>query len=142
MLYYLAVVLFGPTVASLSDGRIGPVPLVVCGALASGAALLSLTAWSGFWAIVAAVAGLGLGHTLMRAPLYAMALKIAGGSGAGLSALRLIERVGAILGLVASALLLGDFGAEISIRVLGIVVLFGIALYAIVNIAGRPRSLR
>ena len=140
MLYYLAVVLFGPTVASLSDGRIGPVPLVVSGALASGAALLSLTVWSGFWAVVAAVAGLGLGHTLLRAPLYALALRITGGPGAGLSALRLIERIGAILGLAASALLLGDIGAESSIRALGIAVLSGVALYAIVEIAGQSRS--
>ena len=140
MLYYLAVVLFGPTVVSLSDSPIGSVPLVVSGALASGAALLSLTVWSGFWAVVAAVAGLGLGHTLMRAPLYALALRITGGSGAGLNALRLIERIGAILGLAASALLLGDIGAESSIRALGIAVLFGIALYAIVEIAGRFRS--
>jgi predicted MFS family arabinose efflux permease len=140
MLYYLAVVLFGPTVASLSDGRIGPVPLVVSGALASGAALLSLTVWSGFWAVVAAVAGLGLGHTLLRAPLYALALRITGGPGAGLSALRLIERIGAILGLAASALLLGDIGAESSIRALGIAVLSGVALYAIVEITGRSRS--
>jgi predicted MFS family arabinose efflux permease len=140
MLYYLAVVLFGPTVASLSDGRIGPAPLVVTGALASGAALLLLTMWSGFWAVVAAVAGLGLGHTLLRAPLYALALRITGGPGAGLSALRLIERVGAILGLATSALLLGDIGAESSIRALGIAVLSGVALYAIVEIAGRSRS--
>jgi predicted MFS family arabinose efflux permease len=140
MLYYLAVVLFGPTVVSLSDSRIGSVPLVVSGALASGAALLSLTVWSGFWAVVAAVAGLGLGHTLMRAPLYALALRITGGSGAGLNALRLIERIGAILGLAASALLLGDIGAESSIRALGTAVLSGIALYAIVEIAGRFRS--
>jgi predicted MFS family arabinose efflux permease len=140
MLYYLAVVLFGPTVASLSDGRIGPVPLVVSGALASGAALLSLTVWSGFWAVVAAVAGLGLGHTLLRAPLYALALRITGGPGAGLSALRLIERLGAMLGLTASALLLADIGAESSIRALGIAVLSGVALYAIVEIAGRSRS--
>jgi predicted MFS family arabinose efflux permease len=140
MLYYLAIVLFGPTVAGLSDGRIGPVPLVVSGALASGAALLSLTVWSGFWAVVAAVAGLGLGHTLLRAPLYALALRITGGPGAGLSALRLIERIGAILGLAASALLLGDIGAESSIRALGIAVLSGVALYAIVEIAGQSRS--
>jgi predicted MFS family arabinose efflux permease len=140
MLYYLAVVLLGPTVASLSDGRIGPVPLVVSGAVASGAVLLSLTVWSGFWAVAATVVGLGLGHTLMRAPLYALALRITGGPGAGLGALRLIERVGAILGLAASALLLGDIGAESSIRALGIVVLFGVALYAIVEITLRSRS--
>jgi predicted MFS family arabinose efflux permease len=140
MLYYLAVVLFGPTVAGLSDGRVSPLVLVVTGALASGAALLSLTVWSGFWAVVATVAGLGLGHTLMRAPLYALAFGIVGRAGGGLSALRLIERIGAILGLAASAFLLDDIGAENSIRALGIAVLFGIALYAIVAIAGRARA--
>jgi predicted MFS family arabinose efflux permease len=142
MLYYLAIVLLGPAVASLSDGRIGPIPLVVSGALASGAALLSLTVWSGFWAVAAAVLGLGLGHTLLRAPLYALAVRITGGLGAGLSALRLFERIGAILGLAASALLLGDIGAEISIRALGVVVLSGVGLYAIVEITGRLRSAR
>jgi predicted MFS family arabinose efflux permease len=140
MLYYLAVVLFGPMAAGLSDGRIGPVALVVCGALTSGAALLSLTVWSGFWAIAAAVAGLGLGHTLMRPPLYALALRVTGGPGAGLSALRLIERIGAILGLVASALLLDDIGAQSSIRMLGMAVLSGLALYVIIGIGGRSRS--
>ena len=142
MLYYLAVVLFGPMVARLSDGRIGPLPLVITGALASSAALLSLTVWGGFWAVVVAVAGLGLGHTLMRAPLHVLALSSAGGASAGLSALRLIERIGAILGLAASALLLGDIGAENCIRALGIAVLTGVTLYAIVEITGRSRSAR
>jgi len=140
MLYYLAVVLFGSVVATLSDGRMGPVPLVVSGALASGAILLSLTVWSGFWAVVTAVAGLGLGHTVLRAPLYALAINITGGSNAGLSALRLVERIGATLGLAATAFLLGDIGAESSIRALGIVVLSGVALYAIVDISLRFRS--
>jgi predicted MFS family arabinose efflux permease len=140
MLYYLAVVLFGPTVASLSDGRVGPVPLVISGALASGAALLSLTVWSGFWAVVAAVAGLGVGHTAMRAPLYALALGVTGGSGPALSTLRVIERIGATLGLAASAMLLGDIGAERSIRALGTAVLAGLVLYVIIELGGRSRS--
>ncbi len=133
MLYYLAVVLFGPTVTTLSDSRIGPVALVAAGALASGAALLSLTLWSGFWAIVAAVAGLGIGHTLLRTPLAVLALETPG----GLSALRLVERIGALLGLAASALLLGDVGAEATITTLGIAVMAGLSLYAIVGRAGR-----
>jgi len=139
MLYYLAVVLFSPSVARLSDGRVGPVALVVAGALSSGTALLSLTLWSGFWAIAVAIAGLGVGHTLIRAPLYALAIQAAGGPGYGLSALRFIERVGAILGLAISAILLGEIGAEASIRWLGFAVLTGVAAYAIVEAAGRSR---
>jgi predicted MFS family arabinose efflux permease len=139
MLYYLAVVLFSPSVARLSDGRTGPVALVVAGALGSCTALLSLTLWSGFWAIAVAIAGLGLGHTLIRAPLYALAVQATGGPGRGLSALRFLERVGAILGLAISAILLGEIGAEASIRWLGFVVLTGVAAYAIVDAAGRSR---
>ena len=140
MLYYLAVVIFGPWVSSLSDGRIGPLALVLTGALGSGAALLSLAVWSGFWAITLAVAGLGIGHTLMRAPLYALALRITGGTSAGLNALRLAERVGAILGLAATSFLLGDVGADLGILALGLSVLTGLILYGSIETVIRLRA--
>lgn len=140
MLYYLAVVLFGPKVSSLSDGRIGPRALVLTGALGSGAALLSLTVWNGFWAVTVAVAGLGVAHTLIRAPLYALSLKITGGTSAGLNALRLAERIGAILGLAATSFLLGDVGADFSILALGLTVLSGLILYSGVETVSRLRA--
>ena len=140
MLYYLAVVLFGPKVSSLSDGRIGSLARVLAGALGSGVALLSLTVWSGFWAMAVAVAGLGICHTLIRAPLYALALKITRGAGASLSALRLVERIGAIVGLAATSYLLGEVGAELSITVLGAVVLTGLMLYSSTEIISRIRA--
>ncbi|WP_436637812.1 MFS transporter [Microbaculum sp. FT89] len=139
MLYYLAVVLFGPTVARLSDTRLGSVPFILTGTLASAAALLSLTVWDGFWAITLAVAGLGVGHTLIRAPLYSQAIAMTAGSGMALSVLRLVERVGAIIGLGASALLLGDMGAATSIRALGIAVICGMVLYAVLEAVERRR---
>lgn len=140
MLYYLAVALIGPAVSNLADRRLGSAGLVTIGALVSGAALLLLTAQSGFWAVLIAMSGVGIGHALMRAPLYAMAQKITGGSGAGLSALRLVERVGALLGLAASALLIGDFGTSSSIRTLGIAVLAGALLYTVVEMRAAFRS--
>lgn len=139
MLYYLAVVLFGPTVTRLSEGRAGPALLVVVGAMVSGAALLLPTVWSGFWAVTAAVAGLGIGHTLIRAPQYTLALRITGASGPGLGAMRVLERVGALVGLVASALAVAEAGAAASLRALGLVVLAGGVAYAIVELAGRLR---
>lgn len=137
MLYHLSVVLFAPTVARVSDGRVGPGALVLAGALISGGALLSLALWGGFWAITAAVAGLGFGHTLIRAPLHVLARSTTGGR--GLDALRLIERLGAILGLAGSALLLGRIGAGTSLLALSLAVLAGAALYAIVALASRPK---
>lgn len=140
MLYYLPVVLLGSLVTTWADGRIGPTPLLVTGALGSGAALLSLTAWSGFWAVVVTVAAFGIGHTLLRAPLYALADRLSNGSDKARAALRLFERVGAIAGLVASAWFLPQAGAQTSIRMMGFVVLAGIAVYGIADIVGRYRS--
>ena len=139
ILYNLAILLLGPIVARLADSRIGPVVLLLAGTLGSAAAPLSLTVWSGFWAIAVAVTGVGASQILIETPLYALALRITGGSGPGIDALRLLERVGAILGLAASAVLLGQIGAEASIRLLGIAVLAGAVIYAIVEFAGRSR---
>ena len=140
MLYYLPIVLIGPTAANISDSRIGPKALMLCGALASSAALISLQLWSGFWAVTVAVLGLGLGHTMIRPSLYSLVLRMMGGPGVGLDTLRLIERIGAILGLVASALLLGDSGMEGSLLMLSVVLVTGLILYVTIDIVVRYRS--
>src|SRR3546814_17645298 len=66
MLYYLAAALFPPKVSSLSDGRLGPPPLVLFCPPFSAFGLLSLSLWRGFWAFAVPVAALGLGPTLLR----------------------------------------------------------------------------
>jgi predicted MFS family arabinose efflux permease len=140
MLYYLAIVLFGPTAANISDSRVGPRALMLCGALASSAALMSLLLWSGFWAVTAAVVALGLGHTMIRPSLYTLVLSMSGGPGAGLDTLRLIERIGAILGLAASALLLGDRGLESSLLMLSSLLGTGLILYVTIEFIERYRA--
>jgi hypothetical protein len=113
---------------------------MLCGALASSAALISLQLWSGFWAVTVAVMGLGLGHTMIRPSLYTLVLRMMGGPGVGLDTLRLIERIGAILGLAASALLLGDRGMEGSLLMLSIVLVTGLILYVTIDLVVRYRS--
>jgi MFS family permease len=140
MLYYLSIVLLGPTAANISDSSIGPKALMLFGALVSSAALISLQLWSGFWAVTVAVVGLGLGHTMIRPSLYALVFRMTGGPGVGLDTLRLIERIGAILGLAASALLLGDSGMEDSLLMLSIVLVTGLILYVTIDIVVRYRS--
>src|SRR3546814_11321290 len=76
----------------------------------------------------------------MRAPLYAVVIRMTGGVGAGINVLRLIERIGAILGLAASALLLKDIGAQRSVTAVGIIVLAGIVLYALLEATRRVRT--
>ena len=142
LLYNLAIVLFGPTVARLADGRPGPGALLTAGAIVSGFSLLSLTLWGGFWAIAFAVAGVGIGQVLMQTPIYALALRITGGPGPGIDALRLIERLGAIARLMLSAFLLSEIGAKASLRLLGFAVLAGIAIFVIVTVTERSCQTR
>jgi len=139
MLYYLAVVVFGPPVTAASDGRIGPRPLVVLGASIAGLGLLSLSVWSGFWAVTTAMAALGIGHTVLRAPLYAWAQHV-DPSGASIMPLRLAERVGAILGLGMCALVLPALGPEYGIHTLAIVTLVGVLAFVAVEAVASGRS--
>jgi predicted MFS family arabinose efflux permease len=139
MLYNLANLLLGPIAARLAGGRFSPEILVVIGVIGIASSLLSIGLWGGFWAIAVAVAGVGASQILVEVPLYTLAFRITGGPGPGIDALRVLERIGSIAGLAASAVLLGVIGAEASIRLLGFTVLFGISVYAIVETAGRFR---
>jgi MFS family permease len=139
MLYYLAIVLFGPAVIAASDGRVGPRNLVVLGASIAGLALLSLSLWSSFWAVTAAMAVLGIGHTVMRAPLYAWARRV-DPAGVSIMPLRLSERIGAILGLGICALLLPALGADYGIRILAIITLVGVVAFVAVDVFAPRRS--
>lgn len=139
MLYYLAVVLIGPAVTTLSDASVGPRPLAVGGAALAAASLLSLSLWSGFWAIVIAMAGLGSGHALMRAPLYALAQRL-DPRGAAITPLRVTERFGAIAGLGACALLLPSAGGDTAIRATGILACAGLLGYLVVEAKAPARA--
>jgi hypothetical protein len=80
----------------------------------------------------------GIGHALIRAPQYVLAPRLAA-SHRGLNALRLVERLGALLGLVLGAISLGGIGASSTLRVLGFVVLTGVALFVIIERIQRHR---
>lgn len=132
MLYYLAIVLLGPAVARLADGRLGPSPLVIAGAAIAGGALTTADGES-LIGTAAVVLSLGVGHALVRAPQYAVAQRITGGSERGIGLLRLTERAGALLGLAVSAAYVGTTGPGRSLAVLGAIVLTGAAAFAIVS---------
>ncbi len=139
MLYYLCTVLFGPSVAAICDGRIGARTPVLAGALLAALALLSMAWWSGFWASVALIVGLGIAHTLMRAPLYVLARGF-DQADATVRSLRLAERLGAIAGLTASALSLPVAGAQRVLLSLGLLVALGLIGYLIAERSGPHRT--
>lgn len=139
MLGNLATLLLAPLSGRLTESRVGPFALIVIGAFGIAASLLSLGYWSGFWAIAVAVTGVGACQILVETPLYTLAFRITGGTGPGTDLLRVLERVGAIIGLAASAVLLGRIGAEGSLRLLGLAVLAGLLAYAIIDTGARAR---
>lgn len=147
MVYYLVPLIVGPTFARLADGRIGYVPFLIAGLAISGIALSSLFFWSGFWPVAVAVALFGLGHAMCDSSQYAQAIQIAEDSGLvnarlrGLTALRIIERLAAIAGLVLAAVFLEAVG-YVSITVLiGLAMLAGAVIVTISELrpGGRNR---
>ncbi|WP_170474132.1 MFS transporter [Ruegeria arenilitoris] len=116
MLYYLAQLLLGPTVARFADGKVGQVPFLIFGIFISGVAISSLYFWSGIMPMIIVVTLFGLGYAMCDATQYAQAIQIgeqtcgAGGGEKALGALRLIERLAAITGLIASVILIPRLG--------------------------------
>jgi len=134
MLYYIAQILVGPTVAKLADGRVGNVPLLLTGLLLGGSAVSVLSVWPDFWVLVFVVAAFGVGHSLCDATQYAHAIvigeetEIEGAGDFALAALRLIERVAAIGGLIGSVILATKFGYVAATAGVGALMLFGLCL--------------
>ena len=145
MLYYLMQVLAGPTVAKLADGWVGNLPLLVGGISIAGLALSSLMLWSGFWPFAIAVTLFGLGHAMCDATQYAHAINIAekdprpGAVQIALSGLRVVARLSAVVGLVASVLLVDNIGYDATIAAAGMMMLAGAALLVIVQIVTTNR---
>ncbi len=139
LLYYAATLFLGPHVARMTDGRPGPVPLMLVGGCVSGMALFVPAAIGGYWSIVLAVAGVGIGEILIRTPLYTYALRLTGGPGPGIDMLRVTERLGAIAALLVSVALLGALGTAGSLRLLAGFMLAGMVAFGIVEFRARHR---
>jgi len=140
MLYYLAAILFGPLASGLSDSRFGAWLPILMGAVAAGLALLSLELWSGFWAITVAVVSLGIGHALIRAPQFTLAIQLSNGASHRLGLLRLAERLGALAGLSIGAVVFPKVGAATTLIALGVVVLFGVFGFSVIAVFTRERG--
>ena len=134
MLYYLIPLIIGPAAARMADGRVGTAALLVIGMGLSGVALTLLGFYPGFWPMVAAVAAFGFGGAMCEVSQHAHAIRIAEASrntaslDTGFAALRLLERVAAIAGLLLSASLASKLGYSAVITALGATMLIGTAL--------------
>jgi MFS family permease len=140
MVYYLVILIGGPLLGSLADRRFGRWALVGTGSVLSGAVLFLPALMPLALTISLGVLAVGIGHAAVRGPQIALALDIAdaeapaGGRGAILAAMRSLERLGSLIGLLAVGLLAARFGLVVAIGAIGV----GTAGAAIVFLFARP----
>ena len=141
MVYYLVILLGGPLVARLADRNLNPRTLVGVGSLLSGAVLLLPALRPSVLSMALAVLVVGVGHTAVRGPQVALALDIAetefpeAGHGPVLAAMRSLERLGSLIGLLAVAVLAAAFGLDTATAAIGAAA----AMAAIVYLVASPR---
>jgi MFS family permease len=137
MTYFLAIVFIGPAAPHFLERILRPSQVGLLGAVLSGMSLCVVVIWPAQWSILAAVAGAGISHGLVRDPQVAVALEIAErdlthlGSDIVLASLRAFERLGSIVGLLLIALLSSYVGYLNAIAAIVVIVLTGAAAFAL-----------
>jgi predicted MFS family arabinose efflux permease len=144
MLYYLVILLGSPVIARVANRGFKNWILVGFGSVIAGAVLL-LPAWSpSLLSLSLAVFVVGVGHTAVRGPQIDLALQIAEDElpGVGrdpvLSAMRSLERLGSLVGLLLVAVLAAQYDLTFAIAAIGVTsAATGIAYLALRRSASR-----
>jgi MFS family permease len=138
MVYYLVILLGSPVIARVSSRGIENWALVGFGSVIS-AVILLLPAWSTtVLSMSIAVLVVGIGHAAVRGPQIDLALEIAetelpdAGREPVLAAIRTLERLGSLVGLLVVAVLVAQFDLSVAIAAIGILSLVaGLAYLAL-----------
>lgn len=143
MIYFLAIALIGPLSGRAAEGGF-PVPaLALSGGLLAGISLLAVAVWPGEITMIFAVLGCGIGHGMVDGSKVSFAMSISEtelahlGADPVLGALRTMERLGSIAGLLLVAALAGQFGYAFATGVVAAWSLAGAALFALSIAANR-----
>jgi MFS family permease len=126
MVYYLVILLGGPLVTKVAERRVGNWALAGVGSVVSGVVLLLPAVSPSALSISLAVLVVGIGHAAVRGPQIALALDIAdtefpdGGRGPILAAMRSLERLGSLAGLLFVAILAARFDLPVAIGAIGV----------------------
>jgi predicted MFS family arabinose efflux permease len=126
MVYYLVILLGGPLVTKVAERRVGNWVLVGVGSVVSGAVLLLPALSPSALTVSLAVLVAGIGHAAVRGPQIALALDIAdtefpeAGRGPILGAMRSLERLGSLAGLLFAAMLAARFDLTVAIGAIGV----------------------
>ncbi|WP_217415169.1 MFS transporter [Marinobacterium ramblicola] len=126
MLYFLLVAIVVPVAPRLLDGVMAKSSQAITGTLIAATALATTFIWPSYWAMVAAVTGVGLGQSLIRDPEVSIAMGLAEtelsvpGRDTVLSSLRVLERTGSILGLILIAFVASLAGYPVAIAAISV----------------------
>jgi MFS family permease len=137
MIYFLAIALVGPLAGRAAERGI-PVPAIaLSGGFLAGASLLAVAWWPSEITMICAVLGAGIGHGLVDGSKVSFAMSIAEtelrhlGADPVLGALRTMERLGSIAGLLLIAALAGQFGYAFATGAVATWSLAGAALFGL-----------
>ena len=145
MIYFIAVAIFGSFGGRVAERGVSVTLIALAGSLVAGLSLLPVAFGPGKISMIFAVLGAGFGHGLVRGAQVSVAMSIAEtdlsrlGSSVVLAALRTMERLGSIVGLIAIAALAGKAGYGIATAT---VAFWSIAGGAVFAISTQPRQAR
>ncbi len=138
MLCYLGILLAGPLGGRLSEAGIPVGQVALAATLLAGVALAFFVVWPVEAVLIGAIFCAGIGHGVVRGAQVSLAMTIAetdlerSGSVAVLGALRTLERLGSMIGLLLIAGIAGAAGLTIATGAVAIWLLVGAALFALV----------
>jgi predicted MFS family arabinose efflux permease len=127
MIYYLVILVGGPLVGRLAEGLVSHWALVGVGSVVSAAVLLMPAFAPSALTISLAVLVVGFGHAAVRGPQVALAMDIADAEvpvdqrGAVLAAMRSLERIGSLAGLLMVAVLAARLDLNVAVGAIGVV---------------------
>ncbi len=147
MVYYLLIVVAGPLAPRIVNRFGGLGWLIGFGSLLSALGLVFFHNWRSIWAVVFAVAIMGISHAMTKAPQIALALELTQreielvGQNIVLNFLRTLERMGSVAGLLFSATMVHIYGYETTIGITGVMVCGAAIFFLLFFMITRKRSL-
>jgi MFS family permease/HAMP domain-containing protein len=142
ILYSLVIVMLGPWVSRLADQRGHGLSLVFAGTLLSGLAMFVLWLRSDIYGVAAAVLAVAVAHAISISPQIALVPEICAaeiekvGQTTVLGVMRMLERIGSVVGPLMVAAFAYRFGYTGALMLIGAL----IALTAPVLLIARPRA--
>ncbi|MBL4907985.1 MAG: MFS transporter [Sneathiella sp.] len=140
MIYFLMIMISGSLLGGLKSLRISTSMIVLVGSTLTAGVLMIAAFMPGQWSMLLAAVGTGFGHGLVRGPQVDLSMHQAEtelshlGSSSVLGALRVLERLGSILGLILIAGITGYFGLAAAIGTIGTLVFIGMILFSSQNL--------